>query len=228
MRKMPGLLAALAVVLGAKADIVYNNTTTYQGMSLFSTNEFGDEISLAGTARLLTAFLFEYFGDFIPSGDETVRLRLYANDGPIYYKEYREPGSLLYDSGFMPIGTNVNFIRLFMAKLQVPDTFTYAVQFTGLRQVPGDRAGLMFYDPATVGAELQPFGGKTPIGSYDDFWQKVDGQWYLYGYEPPHPPGNFGVEVRAIVPEPTTTARGLLAAAGWLGYRAARRWRDGA
>jgi hypothetical protein len=228
MRKTPGLLAALAVVLGARADIVYDNTTTYQGMFLASTNEYGDEISLAGTARLATAFLFEYFGDFTPEGDEMVRFRMYANDGPIYYKEYREPGSVLYDTGFMPIGTNVNTVKLFMARLQVPNTFTYTVQFVGLRQVPGDRAGLMFYDPPTVGAELPPFEGKTIIGSYPDFWEKAGGRWDLYGYASPHPPANFGAQVLAIIPEPSTVALGALAAAGWLGCRAARRrWQDG-
>jgi hypothetical protein len=228
MRKTLGLLAALATVLGARADVVFDNTTTYQGMFLASTNEYGDEITLAGTARLLTAFLFEYYGDFTPQGDEMLRFRLYANDGPIYYKEYREPGSLLYDSGFMAIATNVNTIRLWMGKLQVPDTLTYTVQFAGLGQAPGDRAGLLFYDPPTVGAELPGLSqGQTYIGSYPDFWEKKEGEWGLYGYESPHPPANFGAQVLGVVPEPSTIALGLLAAAGWLGCRAARRrWRD--
>jgi len=227
MRKIAGLLAALAVVLGAKADVVYDNSTTYQGMFLASTNEYGDEISLAGTARMVTAFLFEYFGDFTPQGDEMVRFRMYAQDGDPYpvYPKYLEPGSMLYDSGYMPITTNVNTIRLFMTRIQVPNTLTYTVEFAGLSQTPGDRAGLMFYDPPTVGAELPPYQGKPVIGSYADFWQKVGGKWDLFSYPSPHPPANFGARVMAIVPEPSTVALGALVAAGWLGYRAARRHR---
>lgn len=229
--KIAGLLAGLAVVLGARADIVYDNTTpaNYQGTFLASTNEYGDEISLAGTARLVVAFLFEYFGDFVPSGDEKVRFRIYAQDGQPYppYPKYLEPGTVLYDSGFLAISTNVNTIPLLIPKLLVPNTFTYTVQFVGLTQVPGDRAGLMIYDPPTVGAELPPYMGKTIIGSYPDFWKLVDGQWGLYSFGG-HPPANFGAQVIALVPEPSTITLGVLAAAGWLGCRAARRrWRDG-
>ena len=42
--------------------------------------------------------------------------------------------------------------------LEVPDTITWTIQFFGVGNSVGDRAGLVFHDPPSVGS------------SFDDFW----------------------------------------------------------
>ncbi len=172
-----------------RASIVYDNSTQYLNRYYAVTNEFGDEISLAGTARLVNEFVFEYFANFIPQGDEGVRVRFYANDGPgIFLK----PSTVLYDSGTLPISTNFNALHLSLPNVQVPDTFTWTVQFSGVAQKPGDEAGLLFYNPPTVGAPLA--AGR--IGSYYDYWKKVGTFWTYYNFGT-NPPANFGARVYA-------------------------------
>lgn len=183
-----GLIAA--VLSGeARGSVVYDNSKHYLGRYHAVTNEFGDEISLARTARLVSEFMFEYYGDFIPQGDETVRLRFYVNDGP---GKYLKPKTLLYDTGPIPISTNFNSMDLSIPNVQVPDTFTWTVQFGGLSQTTGDEAGLLFYDPPTVGAPL----AAGHIGSYYDYWKKVGTFWTLYNFGT-NPPANFGARVYA-------------------------------
>jgi hypothetical protein len=80
----------------------------------------------------------------------------------------------------------------------VPDVFTWTVQFGGLSGRPGDQAGLIFYNPPTIGATLP--GAVPVIGSYDDYWQKPDTGWNLFSFKG-NPVANFGVRVFAF-PDP--------------------------
>src|SRR5262245_34773034 len=68
--------------------------------------QFGDEIILSGGAgQPLTAFTFEYFGTGL-SGNETVTLRFYKNDGAqVFGGSFPafKPGTKFYDSGPQPI-----------------------------------------------------------------------------------------------------------------------------
>src|SRR4051812_49303027 len=68
-------------IYGQLPAIVYEDSTNYSGQFNHSANEYGDEIILAGTARLVTQFQFEYYGSFTPDGNESARLRFYSNTG---------------------------------------------------------------------------------------------------------------------------------------------------
>lgn len=199
-------LLGSATTAVSRADVVYDNTTTIstnaQGAPFFLAlpNEFGDEVELAGSARAVTAFYFEYFGDFTPQGDETARIRFYKNDGPGLYLK---PQTVLWDSGNFSITTNYNTRGLLVPRVVVPDRFTWSVQFSGMTMTAGDQAGLVAYNPPTVGALLN--GGK--IGSYDDFWKNNGGIWSIYNLKST-PVANFGARIIAV-PEPASVLLGL-------------------
>jgi len=177
----------------ARAEIVFDNSENYLTNFYASTLEYGDELHLAGTARNVTIFQFEYFGDFLGSGDETTRVRFYANDGP-----GKSPMTMLYDSGLFPVFPGYNTVPLTGISVLVPDVFTWTVQFGGLTGRPGDEAALIFYSPPTIGATLP---GPIPvIGSYDDYWKKLATGWTLFNFQR-NPVANFGVRVVAY-PDP--------------------------
>jgi hypothetical protein len=214
-------LAAAAMVTAAPARgaVVYDNTTTYLREYHAVTNEFGDEVSLAGTARVVTQFRFEYFGKFVPNGDETARVRFYANNSP---GVLLKPGTPLWDSGAFPISTNFRSKFLAVPNVVVPDTFTWTVQFSGLSQTKGDLAGLSLYDPPTVGGRL----GLGKTGSYDDYWRKTRGIWSFYRWNG-NPVANFGARVSAEPMlsfsarggAPTVTLRGPAGRRIWLDFK---------
>lgn len=78
----------------AQGSVVYDSATVQtDGAFTGGTAERGDQVTLAGTDRLVTDFLFGYQGIGL-SSDATIRIRFYDNEGVS-----GEPGSLLYDSG---------------------------------------------------------------------------------------------------------------------------------
>ncbi len=139
------------------------------------TIEVGDEIILAGTARYLSSFAFEYWGTAAGAafqGQVTARLRFYANDGPTV-SGYPTPGTVLYDSGNFRIAPTVRSVLTFndltAAQLPltgpVPNSFTWSVQFSGMEGA--DRAGLDVFSPPVVG------------NGYTDYWEATTGGWDL-------------------------------------------------
>lgn len=81
------------------AATIYDNTVNdvVQSFNPGTMLEHGDEVTLAGSERTVVAFEFMYALP-VGQGDETARVRFFANDGP-----GGEPGSLLFDSGDVPI-----------------------------------------------------------------------------------------------------------------------------
>ncbi len=139
--------------------------------------EVGDEIVLAGTARHLKEFVFEYWGlnsnQVQFAGNVKARVRFYANDGDPY-NGYATPGTVLYDSGLFGVDTTTrstltidNFVTDATVPLvsPVPDSFTWTVQFSGLDD--GDAAGVDLFSPATLGLD------------YTDYWEHDPAGWTL-------------------------------------------------
>ena len=189
VRLFLALAAALSwLTVPVRSEIVFDNSSNYLTNYWPSLLEYGDEIQLAGSARLVTNFVFEYFGSFTREGDETARIRFYKNDGP---GRYPGPGTLLYDSGPFAIFSGLNAAPLNGLAVKVPDDFTWTVQFGGLTGLPGNQVGLPFYDPPTVGF------------SYRDFWQKTDPTglagrgWDLLSFPNFDPVANFAARVQA-------------------------------
>jgi hypothetical protein len=201
MKSITLALMFLALTVSGRAEIVYDNVQDY-GDTFYpgppgGDAEFGDQLQLAGTGRTITQFQFEYFGEFSPTGDETVRVRIYANDGPgqvfdpnaqppVTIPNTEQPGTLLYESELLPVYPLWNTLTLRGLSIKVTNTITWTVKFSGgLNGTYNHRAGLTFYDPPTVGF------------SYDDFWIKLEGQWMLWHFPGSNPMANFSARVYA-------------------------------
>jgi len=153
------------------------------------TNEHGDEISLAGTGRILTTFTVEYFGDFVDVAGKTARIRFYANDGPADAGWSNcTPKTLLYQSEPLQLFPGYNSLALNELGVRVPEHFTWTVQYAGLKGGYSNRVGLVLYDKPTVG------------DSYDDFWENKTNGWKLYQFN--RMLANFGARVKAIPDTP--------------------------
>ncbi len=194
-------------------QIVYDNTdtNTFLGQYYGSPFEFGDQINLVAPGQwIVTSFKFDYYLNGNLNGNETADLRFYANNGA-----NGAPGTLLYDSGVFNItkGENgYNTVNDSGLQVEVPGTFTWTVLFGGIEAF--ETAGLLFYNPPTVGS------------SFDDYWERdSSGAWALKRFTPAGGPvANFGAQVTAIaVPEPATIQLGLFASLVWLGYVARQR-----
>ena len=136
---------------------IYENTATV-GAYFASVKEFGDEVKLGLNNRLLDSLSFEYFGDFTAEGDEKAVVRIYANDAGNTTSVSKQPGTMLYESDPFAIAAGFNSVNVSDLLIEVPDTITWTVQFSGVANTEGDRAGLVYNNPVTTGS------------SFDDFW----------------------------------------------------------
>jgi hypothetical protein len=243
-RKGLTIAVAIFVTKAALADsIVFDNllkpqldpqgdpiATNYPG-------EFGDEITLGGTARTITSFLFYYYADFVAKGDEGVKIRFYQNDVPysLGTETVLAPGTLIYESPWTFINStkkkdppygSVSVVPVGPGgkPVVVPDDFTYTVQFKGVTMAVGNEAGLLYYDLDATDTS----GKKITTGtSYDDFWQRgADGKFQLLTLNPVppyvNPKSNFGVLLTAV-PEPGVWVVGTLGALVWIAGLSCRR-----
>jgi len=197
MKNVWSLAAAglmLAQTLGYADEIVYDNTKAYLGQVRYNSFEYGDEIRLGGTARTVTTFLFQYYSEFIANGNETFKVKFYANDGSVYSPGYVRPGTLLFETGFQPVLSGFQSHTFSGLNFTAPDNMTFTVQFFNISQTPTDRAGLVYYGPPTVGS------------SFDDFWSR-NGEGVFTPYNTSDLKDNFAARVIAV-PEPGVLAIG--------------------
>jgi subtilisin-like proprotein convertase family protein len=151
---------------GAVSSVSYDGLVTaiYQAYNSGG-SESGDELTLPGAALYATRFSVEYWGGndlqsgFV--GDARAQVRFYSNDGPSTAGGRLAPGTLIYDSGPLPVqSTSLGYITLsdfrhgaiVPLNQPLPQFLTWTVQFTGLGL--GDVAGLNLA-PYTVG-QVQP------------------------------------------------------------------------
>jgi hypothetical protein len=154
--------------VGAQESVVYDNTANDQE-SAFSpgSSEVGNEVTLGGTERYVSRFSVGYWGSNTVqeafAGDVRLRVRFYSNDGPVV-SGYASPGTLIYDSGALPIApTNGGTLLLtefqLGAKLPLagtlPGLFTWTAQFSGLSG--DDSAGLQLFGPPVTGQVLSNY-----------------------------------------------------------------------
>jgi hypothetical protein len=213
------LSALLPLCSSGVASIVYDNSTTDLNRTYGANGvEFGDEITLAGTDRVVNDFKFEYFLGASASGNETAQLMLRANDGPLITRtlpdnstvQIPSPGTILYTSPVLSLQSGFQTADATGFSVTVPDTFTWTVTLNGIET--GEVAGLRLYNPPTVGS------------SFADFWQNNNGTWNTYLFDNGATPANFAARVSAVpVPEPTTIAYALLAGLSWVGFLGYRR-----
>jgi len=166
-------------------EVVYENILGPVTGQYPRTVEYGDEIILAGDARKITKFEFEYLGQFEPEGDETCIVRFYANDGEEVF-EANSPGTLLYQSEPFTIFPDFNTAVIDNFGVDVPDRFTYTVEFDGLSGRSTDRASLLLRDPVLLGK------------SFDDFWVRLANGWTPWRFNG-DPIANFACRVTAEI-----------------------------
>jgi hypothetical protein len=185
-------------------EIVFDNTTNDLNQNLDADgNEIGDEVILQGTARQLYEFSFEYWGSTTPTGGETftgnveARVRFYLNDGPPApdVPGSAMPSTVIFESSLFSLDPTprstvifTNFLLGAVVPLtdELPDTFTWSIEFSGLGD--GEAAGVTLYSPPTVG------------NSYTDYWVNDGTSWTL---QTNSVPVDFAARFIAV-PEPST------------------------
>ena len=176
----------LVSVLGGRAELIYDNTVGNLNTFNASLDEYGDEVHMAGTARTVTKFQFQYYGNFTPRGNETLTVRFYQNDGPEAFDRFPSPKTIIYESGPISISDGIHLVTISGLAIEVPSRFTWTVKVRGLSNRLNDRAGLMFNASPTVGA------------SFDDFWEQLpDGKFGLFNYGA-NPISNFIARAYAL------------------------------
>jgi hypothetical protein len=200
----------LSVSLSARSsEIVFENTSGMTTDYYMFGRQYGDDISLAGSGRIVTQFTFLYFGNIptnlISAGEW--RIRFYKNDGALEYPNVpstQKPKSLIWESGMYPVQPGYQKTTLAVPQVTVPDRFTWTVEFFNLPQDSNNGAGLVLANPPTIGAKLP--GTISPvIGSYADFWMlgeaDIEDSWSLHLFSTnPNvgPQGNFFAQVVTV------------------------------
>jgi hypothetical protein len=187
-----------AYQIPATGPVLYDNSLLYWGYFYYpsdatgeeSTNEFGNEISFVptfpGQERTIGSMQFEYYMTHGVNGGETAQFRLYDTHAATNITTIpNPPGTLLYDSGSIPIVPGFNTVLMDGLGLRgLPNTVTWTVQFAGL--AGQERVGLLLYAPPSTGH------------SFADYWEKQDGNWVIKQF----PVGadlvaNFGAAINA-------------------------------
>jgi PKD repeat protein len=196
----PGDYPVSATVEDFAFEFVYRNDAEFSSSPEFypSPAEFGDEIVLGGTNRFLQHLELLYYGDLaelnaaereIASG----KVRIYRNDGIKLSEYFTMPGTVIWESADFKLKDGYTWKLLDDINVEVPDSFTWTIEFSGLPQIPGKQAGIVFAHSNTHSAE--------DIGySFDDFWQKADATWLPYDFEQ-HPIANFGTTATVLTSE---------------------------
>jgi hypothetical protein len=140
-------------------------------------------------------------------------VQFFLNDGTPF-SGYASPGTSLFNSGWfsvtMPTASRATEVfsiadgdfgpgGLF---LPVESNMTWSVQFRGMGA--GDSVGVDLYGPPTVGQ------------AYGDYWQFGGTGWALMTNSAAPPIANFGADMVATVPEPSSIALSVLGGMGLL------------
>lgn len=185
------MLVVVSPSAAGSGEVVFENTASTTGAYFATSKEFGDQVELGLSNRLIDSLSFEYFGDFTADGDETAVARIYANDGEGTGGAGNRPGTLLYESDPFSIAPGFNSVTINGLLVEATDSITWTVDFNGVGDVEGNRAGLIFYNPPSVGS------------SNDDFWVNTNTRDVIYStshgtvYEAYYKSGNeFGDQIR--------------------------------
>jgi hypothetical protein len=195
------VLSCLACGTNARADVVYDNTVA--GLSLYYHPdypgvEFGDQVTLGGTARVVTTFEVILYSEVPSTAD--LQGRFYANDGAGGVPETLLWSDVLSNLTVDQITAATFDLSSLVPAVVVPDTFTWTVSAGNMD------VGVIMYDPPLVGFSADAFW------EYGASWQE-----YWFGGDPV---ANFGARIEAT-PEPATLC---LMGAGAVGL-VARRFR---
>jgi hypothetical protein len=190
------VLAAAAAT--AQADVIYSNTNGPVLTNFNSGNVLvGDEINFDGSPRLLTKFDMQVYSINL-SGGEQARVILYDNTGIAYNGYANRPNNVLWTSDWFTLSGQLvpavtgstwswSVNDTLPNNIVLPNRVTLAVQFSGIDG--GESAGVMIFDPPTIGYSLQDYWEYDAI---NDWHVKTNANVNF----------NFGMSVQAV-PEPS-------------------------
>jgi hypothetical protein len=129
-----------------------------QNFSYFSDREVADDVTLAGSDRVLAGINFEYYANYAATAGLTFRMYERDNQGL--------PGELIYtkEMAVLQNGGIVNINFSYDATNLLPEHFFYSVQFD--HATPGNVAGL-----------IVPDLGPTTGSSADQVFEKRGNKW---------------------------------------------------
>lgn len=154
-----------------------------------STNENGDDVHLEGLHRIATTLTVGVGVDLTtPQGDETMNVRIRANDG-LWVGGLNNPGTVLFDSGPIPLIAGANDYSMPLPDLDLPASFTVTIDVAGMAGVAGDRAGFLLFNPSVSGQ------------SNNFFWRfdqpQHPGTWGAWWFGATGPQSNFKIRVES-------------------------------
>ena len=223
--KILGLAATLLLIApSAQAATIYDNTATNRnlifpvgiytvgGQTNISVTEIGDQVTLGGTARLITdMFVGISLASSSTNRNETAKLKIYEDNAS------GTPTTLLFSSGAQSL--SVGFFEYSFqgigAYLGGSSTVTWMVEFAGVET--GETAGLAIFGNPTVGQ------------TFDDIWVRaiVSGTptFELKNLPTAFQPEGFYAKIIAV-PEPSTYALLILAGISLVAFRQVARRRN--
>lgn len=215
LKSLGGLTATLVMSVStfAQSEIVYNNTSTpiltpnnANVIVNSSLLELGDSVTLSGLNRDLTRFEFEYATDLTPAANKVGLVHIFANDGA-----GGAPGTLLWESATFPLADGIKSVDISgISGVTLANSITWSFAVSGLGV--GETAGLLLYNPPSVGT------------SDSNFWEKDAINWNSKVLDTGSGTiaANFGARITAV-PEPTTVQLAILGALAAIGYGLNRR-----
>jgi hypothetical protein len=184
----PLFIAVLLLLPGgpaARAELVFDSSSTVFPLYLPGTSEIGDEITLAGEARTVTGLRFDYYLDPRAGNTVTGRVRIYLNNGAGFPPR---PQEVLYSSPSIALATGYANVQVSGVALDVPESFTVAILFQNVPANLAGRVGPVFY------GEERPAIGR----GFDDYWvRQTNGVWLPARFPNGQPPVHFSMLVEA-------------------------------
>lgn len=220
LKMFAALITVASAALPLQAYDIYSNTNAAADLNFnFSpgTMKIGDEI-VPVTGGFLQHIDIQYYLTN-SSGNETVQLWLYQNDGTgitLINRTAYEPSTVLFNSGPFNIGSFGDTVRStlnydagvdFAANsIFITGTLnlTLAIQFGGIES--GEDAGVSLYDFPTVG------------GNYNSYWEYNGSTWSLATNASPSGYIDFGMRIEAV-PEPSVLSLLGLGGLALFGFR---------
>ena len=209
------VLAAAAAPIVARADTVYDNMdpTSPLFQPQLENEEIGDDVTLAGTARVVTNFLISMTSTYANNYSGTFTARFYLPDGPDDGFGNRLPGTKIWEGTTTGLGSEGTRLMAWdVPNVLVPDSFIWTFQMdTTLNP--------LFEDPDGIGPDLND---NPAVGSSQDLMFINDGTgWgsFNYGGGATDPVANMQAEIVAVVPEPAALGALAIGAVGLIGRR---------
>lgn len=156
----------------AFASTVYDSTASMNGIGGWNVYENGNRITLGGTDRTITNFVF-YYAVVSGGSNPFAKVRFLQNDGIS-----GKPNTVLYDSGELAIPQGEGDFSYKISKLNitVPDTFTWSVDFGNHSDIGGEgwymETPYLAFPRVTDAPKVGTWDSQWHVDYYTKEWQE--------------------------------------------------------